>query len=217
MSEVQPAESLLDAKDLLLADMQHFESAMARNEETGEKRFSFLISLLTAVGGGLGALYTSRDVVPARVIDVAAGAGLALAGFAFLTFLRLIHRNRVTDGYKLTLRHIRDTYQELCPPLRSGYNVPVAGSRSKGVFSGGYAETTGVVTAVLLGASVQLAMKGRWIYPQPACLPFAVGLATAIILVGFAAVTRSRDAAANKTSGSDPRKPTPAPAPSTKA
>lgn len=195
MAEELSPENLLDAKDLLLADLEHFESAMARNEETGEKRFSFLISLLTAVGGGLGALYTSRDVVPARVSDVAAGASLALAGFAFLTFLRLVHRNRVTDEHKATLRHIRKTYRDLCSPLHlRGYQVPVAGPPSRGVFRGGYAEMTGVVTAVLLGASVQLGIMGRWIYPQPPCLPFAVGLATAIILVGVAALIRSRGA-----------------------
>ena len=201
----------LDMKDLLLADLQHFESAMARNEETGEKRFSFLISLLTAVGGGLGALYTSRDVVPARVVDVAAGASLALAGFAFLTFLRLVHRNRVTDGYKLTLRRIRETYQELCPPLPYRYKVPVGVARSIGVFRGGYAETTGAVTAVLLGASIQFGMMGRWIYPKPAWFPFAVGLVSAIVLVGFAAVTRSRDAtpAATARAGQHPPPDTP--------
>jgi hypothetical protein len=195
MAEERPPENLLDAKDLLLADLQHFESAMARNEETGEKRFSFLISLLTAVGGGLGALYTSMDVVPARVLDVAAGGSLALAGFAFLTWLRMVHRNRVTDRHKATLRHIRETYQKLCPPLQNGYEVPVGGSRLSRLFRGGYAETTGVVTAVLLGVSVWLGIEADWISPEPAWLAFAVGLATAIVLVGVAPVIRSRDAA----------------------
>jgi hypothetical protein len=182
----------LDAKDLLLADLQHFESAMARNEETGEKRFSFLISLLTAVGGGLGALYTSRDVIRARVVDVAGGACLVLAGFAFLTFLRLVHRNRVTDRHKATLRHIRHTYQELCPPLRTGYKVPVGDSESNGVFHGGYAETTGVVTAVLLTASLRLWMRTGWL----ATIEF--GLVVAITLVVAAAVFRGPPPRRNK-------------------
>jgi hypothetical protein len=190
MAEERAPENLLDAKDLLLADLQHFENAMARNEETGEKRFSFLISLLTAVGGGLGALYTSNDVDPARVSQVAAGASLALAGFAFLTFLRLVHRNRVTDEHKSTLRHIRRTYRELCSPLHArGYRVPVAGPRSRGVFRGGYAEMTGVVTAVLLGASLRLGMQAGWL------AVVAVGAGAAVILVGVAAAVRSRGAA----------------------
>ena len=37
------------AKDVLLAELQIFESAIWRSEETGEKRFHFFITLFTAV------------------------------------------------------------------------------------------------------------------------------------------------------------------------
>jgi hypothetical protein len=196
-----PLAGTLDAKDLLLADVQHFESAMARNEETGEKRFSFLISLLTAVCGGLGALYTSNDVDLTRVARVAAGASLALAGFALLTFLRLIHRNRVTDEHKSTLAYIRRTYRELCPDLADReYRVPAAGSRARGVFRGGYAEMTAVVAAVLVGAWVRLGMEAGWL------ATVASGLGVVIVLAMVAA--RARGGGSD-----DPPEPVSAPGP----
>jgi hypothetical protein len=180
-----PRAGALDPKDLLLADLQLFESTMARNEETGEKRFSFLISLLTAVGGGLGALYTADDVDTARVTDVAAGASVVLAVFALLTYLRLLHRNRVTDEHKDTLKHIRDTYRGLCPELAAlGYSVPTTRDDKswRSVFRGGYAETAGVVTGALVGAGLRLAVG----LSVAVALALAVAVAAALVLVAAA-------------------------------
>ena len=43
-------------KDLFLADLDRLEESIWRNEEIGEKRFSFFVTLASAVAGGLVAL-----------------------------------------------------------------------------------------------------------------------------------------------------------------
>lgn len=69
----------------------------------------------------------------------------------------MIHRNRVTDEYKLTLGYIRRKYADLCPGLGL-YEVPVRrktwGSRW---LRGGYAETFAVMDGMLLTAFLVLA------------------------------------------------------------
>ena len=46
----------MDPKDLLLKDLELFEGALGRNEEIGEKRFSFFVTLVTI------AFYTREGV-----------------------------------------------------------------------------------------------------------------------------------------------------------
>jgi hypothetical protein len=45
----------MEAKDLLIADLQQFGESLWRNEEVGEKRFEFFVAD-DAVGAGLVAL-----------------------------------------------------------------------------------------------------------------------------------------------------------------
>ena len=56
------------ATDVMLAELATFEAAIWRSEETGEKRFNFYITLVTAVAGGLVALW-SADPLPDRIED----------------------------------------------------------------------------------------------------------------------------------------------------
>ena len=47
--------------ELLLHDLDHFGESLWRNEETGEKRFDFFLTLVTAVAGGLVTLATAEQ------------------------------------------------------------------------------------------------------------------------------------------------------------
>lgn len=137
--------------DFLIADLEHFGESLWRNEDIGEKRFNFFLTLVTAVIGGLVALHTSErkpDADTLRHITNGALAGLFILGV--LTYLRMLHRNRVTDQYQRTLKHIRGKLLALNQPLTE-YDVPQSlGAGKWKWFRGGLAETVGAIDAVLL-------------------------------------------------------------------
>lgn len=140
-------------KDLLIADLEHFGESLWRNEEVGEKRFSFFVTLVTAVIGAMVALTTSDNQLSPEAMRNIEGAILsALLIFGLLTYLRMIQRNHVTDEYHRTLTYIREQFLSLCSELGS-YEVP---KRKKTWWStwlkGGYAESVGVMNSILLGA-----------------------------------------------------------------
>ena len=146
-------ENSVQLNDLLIADLQHFGESLWRNEEVGEKRFSFFVTLITAVIGALVALTTS-DYKPSHEImrNLEGAVLLALFVFGLLTYLRMLQRNHVTDEYQHTLNYIRKRFVSLCPELAL-YKVP---KRHKTWWSkwlkGGYAETIGTINSILLGA-----------------------------------------------------------------
>src|SRR4051812_5602125 len=95
---------------LLLADLNHFGESLWRNDEIGERRFNFFVTLAAAVMSGLATLYAAKDLVLAKgtLLDVSRGALGALFVFGLLTYLRLLHRNRVNQEYHRTLKYIRN-------------------------------------------------------------------------------------------------------------
>jgi hypothetical protein len=110
--------------DFLLAELHIWEEASWRNEEIGEKRFNFFVTLVTAVSGGIIVLWASDkapDIV--RVTPTLTWlATLALLVFGLLTYRRMIHRDIVTAEYRRASNYVRSfirkTYREECPALR---------------------------------------------------------------------------------------------------
>lgn len=155
----------LDAKDLLLADLEHFGQSMLANEQVGEKRFEFFVTLSTAVIAGLVAL-ASGDTAEARALSVpAALAGLGgLLVFGVLTYLRLLHRDSVTDEYQRTLKYIRNTYREQCSNLQAmSYSVPRNGAHRRRLTTAGYAQTVGIINGGLLAGVLWVPVTDlRW-------------------------------------------------------
>src|SRR5688572_7656404 len=154
----------MDPKDLLLKDLEIFEEALGRNEEIGEKRFSFFVTLVTAVAGGLVAFYT-RDNAPTWNPDerqpLIVGACMVLFLIGLLSYFRMLHRNRVTDGYKKTTKFIREKYKAQLENRLEGYSVPRRLSATGGFekvrekyLRGGYAETMAVMDGMILGVLV---------------------------------------------------------------
>lgn len=141
----------MDAKNLLLADMEHFGESLWRNEDVGEKRFNFFVTLVTAVLAGLVALATSQNEPAKQMLDPVAGWAMGvLLLFGLLSYLRMIHRNRVTHQYHETLRYIRDTYLAACPNELNSYRVPRRVDELRGKWlKAGYAETIGTIDGLL--------------------------------------------------------------------
>ena len=143
----QRSQGMAD-QELLLADLQHFSESLWRNEEVGEKRFNFFVTLVTAASAGLVTLYASQHAPTGTVLEqIRNGVLIALAGFGTLTYLRMLQRNRVTDEYKRTLTYIRKRLVAIDRSMRN-YRVPQRDKR--GLFRGGLAETVGAVNAIIL-------------------------------------------------------------------
>jgi hypothetical protein len=128
MIVVVPAGRIRDdsgqSTDILLADYRYLADSFWRNEEAGEKRVNFFISLVTAVLAALVALATSRgSLSDGQVGGITFAACLALLLVGLLTFRRLIRRNLVTDRYKVSMDHIRDVFRGRDPVGLADYDL----------------------------------------------------------------------------------------------
>jgi hypothetical protein len=56
-----PGQPKLDDDKLLLADYAHFAESFLKNEEIGEHRVDFFITITTAIAGGVAALFFASD------------------------------------------------------------------------------------------------------------------------------------------------------------
>ena len=189
--------------DLLLEDLRHFGESLWRNDEIGEKRFNFFLTLVTAVIAGLVSLLNGNgdltDIVPLQELGgpngpkaLIAAVGLwMLFGFGLLTYVRLVLRNRNTAEYHRTLRYIRKRMISLYPdsPLDE-YVVPQtpASGRFAKALKGGLTGITGIMTGGLLFLAVVLSTGSVW-------LAGALGPAAAVALWAVAVLERGRDRA----------------------
>jgi putative (di)nucleoside polyphosphate hydrolase len=171
--------------DLLLEDLKHFGESLWRNDEIGEKRFNFFLTLVTAVIAGLVTLHTAQGELTGldllkRFLPEASKAGdlkalitsaglWALFGIGVATYIRLLLRNRVTEEYHRTLAYIRERLLRLNPTtLFEEYDVPQKFDPStidwlwKGL-KGGLAGTSGAMTAALLFAALVMSSVSSWL------------------------------------------------------
>ena len=141
--------------NFLIADLEQFGQALLRNEEIGERRFNFFLVLVTAVVGGLVTLHTAEIQFRGDTLQyIRSGAFAALFSFGFLTYLRMLQRNRVTDEFKETLRFIRRHLLNI-NGADMQYEVPLRPEPTKRDWvrrvSGGLAQMVGAMDAALLG------------------------------------------------------------------
>jgi len=146
---------------LLLAEYEFFTGSFWKNEEIGEKRVDFFITLTTAIMAGIIALITSDQVSPSDT-DVNQIATAALSGtflFGLITFLRILQRNRVTDEYKEIVGYIRR--QLIMRSVNfSEYDLPF--KSQKRVLKGGLAETVALMNSIIFAVIVALWFGSGW-------------------------------------------------------
>ena len=94
--------------ELLLAEYEHTADSLLRNEEDGEKRATFFITLTGAAGTALAFLLGRDALLDPRSVHplVVCALGVVLA-VGYLTFLRVVQRNLASDRYKRALNRIR--------------------------------------------------------------------------------------------------------------
>jgi 8-oxo-dGTP pyrophosphatase MutT (NUDIX family) len=152
----------IEDEKLLLAEYQHFSDSAWKNEEIGEKRVEFFITLTTAILAGIVALITSEHAnlsyADVRQIATAALSGTLL--FGLVTFRRMLHRNRVTDEYRGIVRYVRKRLQERSASLHE-YELPFMGS-DKRLLRGGLAETIALMNSMIIAAIAALWILVDW-------------------------------------------------------
>lgn len=111
------AKQIIDKKTsvrFLLAEHQYFRESLRHNEEVGEKRVNYFISLTTAMITAFVAIMsfdiTFITIEQLLLITVVAMVGLLVIGW--LTMLRILKRNKNTDKCKERLDLVRKLFRE---------------------------------------------------------------------------------------------------------
>lgn len=146
----------MDDDKLLLEEYKHFAESFWRNEEVGEKRVNFFITISTAILGGIAALYTSNYVSENYYAFQSIGifglsADLALG---IVTYIRIMRRNKVSDEYKKILRHLRDELAYRSNSLHA-YSLPFDKKGNK-LPRGGLTDTMAILNSIIIAAMVSI-------------------------------------------------------------
>ena len=144
----------MDQEQLLLAEYEQYSEAFWRNEEAGERRVTFFTTLTTALVTASVALRASELNIPKQEVILVASAALSSALlFGIATFLRILHRDRVTDQYKAVLRYLR-VHLKRCSGLDE-YDLPL-GSRRHWLLRGGLATTVALMNCLLVAVLIAM-------------------------------------------------------------
>ena len=149
------AESKLG--DFLLAEYQHMCESFLRNEESGEKRAAFFVTLVGGAGGILGFVFGEKAQMSLDKIFVATAVVAAvLLCFGFLTVRRLIQRNVETDRIIFALRTLRRLFlkkteaKEVPNAFYAPYKEPeLREVKWNSIGKGGWLHTVAFVNALL--------------------------------------------------------------------
>jgi hypothetical protein len=180
------------AKELLLADLKYLNDSFWKNEEIGEKRVTFFISLATAVLGFLGALAktnnppTDNNPHP-EIIYIFALVILLTIGI--VTLFRIFKRNKVTEEYKKGMDSIRDIFEKHFDkgkylvgydPLSKKKGKPASGgARDKKELRqfGGLAHTVAALNSLIITA-----LAGVILWP---CISAVIGGGLIVFIFAF--------------------------------
>ena len=147
---------------LLLAEYEHMGESFLRNEELGESRVKFFITITGAVMAALATLGDGKTLL----------IFLALVGllpFGILTLVRMVHRNIQTDKYLRALASIRRYFvdEEDKHTLEHLYFNPYEKDKKPprqkdSIFSlgqGGLVETVGLINSLITAGLLGLVVK----------------------------------------------------------
>lgn len=154
-----------DHEKFLLAEYEHFADGFFKNEEIGERRIQFFITVATAVLGGVVVLLTSDHVQlsKASLRQIATAALLSVLLLGVVTFGRILQRDRVTDEYKGVLRYLREQWRRRSPGLED-YDLPFRPARHW-LLRGSLALIAALMNSVLLASAVAVWYEGGWRWP----------------------------------------------------
>jgi hypothetical protein len=170
------------ALQILLAESAHFDASFRWNEETGERRVTLILTLMTVAAGAAGIVANSVDIDARAKLHLVAAVALALFLLGMVTLARLVRRNVATDEYRYALDTIRRRMITLAgEDLRGYWPFPTAGKSFLKRYLG-LTLLMATTNSILLVTAVVL-----WWTP-PAGWAFLIGVV--LLVVSCAAQTR---------------------------
>jgi hypothetical protein len=147
------------ATEFLIKEFEHTAEALLRNEEDGEKRAMFFMTLAGATGTALAFLLGKDSALPPEARGrLLTGALSILLAVGYLTLLRIVQRNRASDRYKRALNRLRRYFVHdarrvflAFDPYEPERRVPPSWAS---LGKGGWLETIALVEAVVAGILV---------------------------------------------------------------
>ena len=158
--------------DFILAEYVHMCESLLRNEESGEKRAAFFVTLVGGAGGILGFVFGEKAQMPLDQIFIAVAVVAAvLLCFGLLTVRRLIQRDVETDRIIFALRNLRRLFltEAEANKVPNAFYAPYAEPKLREVKwssfgKGGWLHTVSLVNALLTGVFVFAACHtGQWV------------------------------------------------------
>lgn len=179
-------------REFLMKEYENLMESLLRNEEDGEKRVSFLITLDGAVAAGIGFLLDKDSLGPDTIDPILAVVLIALLLIGHVTYLRIINRNVVTDQYKHGLNRIRRYFVHSPYDRAARYLAfdpfemnPRKTPRLWSMGKGGWLETVVLVQSLVCGVLAANVIPTRsWWYDAFIAVVFFAG--TWLLLMQFA-------------------------------
>jgi hypothetical protein len=151
--------------EFLVAEYGHLTEMFRWNEETGERRVSLILVLMTVVSAAAGVVADSVQVPNPTKLRTVAVAIFALALLGLVTLARLVRRNVATDEYRHALDRIRKMITTFVGgPLEGYHPFPTATKPVKRPLKRllGLTLLMSTINAILLAAGTVLAIVPGW-------------------------------------------------------
>lgn len=177
-------------RELLLAEYEHTADSLLRNEEDGERRVTFFMTLVGAAGTALGVvLGTNAQLGPGTIHPLVVCTLLVVFAVGHLTFARVVNRNLASDRYKRALNRIRRYFLDGPNDPRVSFLAYDPFNRQsrartswRSIGRGGWLETVAFVQSIVAAAlSAMIVRTSTWW--QDAVVGAAVGVATWVLLL----------------------------------
>lgn len=169
----------MEDEKLLLEEYKQYSDAFWRNEELGEKRVNFYITLTTAIIVAIVALTSENNaqisehqIHQIRQVTSAGLVGASILGI--VTFLRMLQRDFVTDEYKARIVYLREQLRRRATSL--GEYELESRPRRHWFLRGGLAVTVALMNSFLLAILPALWVQGTWKW-LAVCAVFLITLA----------------------------------------
>jgi hypothetical protein len=97
-------------EELIRLEYANLTAQFVANEEMGERRVALLVTLTAGLGAAAG--FAHEKLGGQGFPELWLGVNVAWLLFGYLTFLRILKRNKATDFYKARLRALRQWFVE---------------------------------------------------------------------------------------------------------
>jgi hypothetical protein len=124
-----PSEAALQ---VLIAESAQFNQTFRWNEETGERRVTIILTLMTVAAAAAGVIADSVDITVEAKLRLLSWVAVTLFILGLVTLARLVRRNVATDEYQFALDRIREKLISLVgEDLKDYWPLPKSGRKPK--------------------------------------------------------------------------------------